>query len=594
VFFEYHGMVHIRLSLVTKLFLLAVIVTLLAGAGLWWLNRSAHADEVAMAASAAEVNRDIITAATDQSDRLIVQAQASSDLVNGVRELQLQFQLQVLAFKNLIVRGERPDQKDLFVAQFEQHQQAVAAAVVGLRSQLGEDAQATARLLTFSESHAKLTAAYRNAWGVIDLAETWAEGMHRADDYMVGRDAEPIHLLDELTRDLLGAAARRLVEQQHTGVAALNAAKLAGENELQQAIAAIDQRNRRIGTIALAVLVVGAGLLVIVGWRKVLPIRNAASALDRLASGDLEARLQVVSGDEIGRLAQSFNRSIEALAATLGTTRVDWTSFAAGRRDAAVRLGGDLVRTAAVLGQAGGTGAEAATAVDAHTRQLAGQVRAIGSELDSTAAGVEELTASLSTVAANAQRADAAVAKSAGLAEAAGTSLGEFNAAAARVSEIVELIATITRQVNLLALNATIESARAGEHGRGFTVVANEVKALAHRTAEATSDITSRVETMRSIGDRTEHEVQAIQGLMREAASLVREVTDAVEQQATTTRDMSQAISRAAGDGRALQSVADELAAIAARSAASAATTREASAGLERLTTDLRQVMGAT
>ncbi len=271
---------------------------------------------------------------------------------------------------------------------------------------------------------------------------------------------------------------------------------------------------------------------------------------------------------------------------------MDWTSFAAGRRDAAVRLGADLTRTTADLAQAGGSGAESATAVDARARQVATQVGEIGAELQRTAAGVEELTASLAAVAANAQQADAAVVRTNGLAETAGHSLDEFNAAALRVGEVVQLIGRIAQQVNLLALNATIESARAGEHGRGFTVVASEVKALARRTAEATADIVARIETMHAVGTRTAVEIGTIRELMQTASRTVREVSAAVEQQAATTKEVSLALSRAAGESRDPQGVADDLASIATRSAGAAETTRQAAADLERLAGGPRLALG--
>lgn len=583
----------VRRSIVGKLVVCTVLVTAAATAGLWYLLRSIHDDVAALATSASDVHRNALQGADQQATGLVLQARRSSGLVDGVRELQVHFQLQVLAFKNLILRGERPDQKELFIQSFEQQRKEVDAALTDLHQQIGQDAAAGPRLQRFAEAHAKLTASYRNAWAMIDLAESWTEGMHRADDYMVGRDAEPILLLDDLTKTLLGSADGWLAEVQQTGEAAMLATRQAGEAAMATAITQADARNRRIGVYSLAGLVVGSAALLILASRRLRPVREAAVALDRLASGDLKARLAVRSVDEFGRLAQSYNRSVEALATTLGSTRVDWNSFASTRREAAVRLGADLVRTTSELAQAGGSGAESAAAVDERARRLAGRVREIGQELDHTAAGVEELTASLAAVAANAQQADSAVLKTRDLAETAGRSLAEFQAAAIRVGEVVSLIGKIAQQVNLLALNATIESARAGEHGLGFTVVAHEVKALARRTAESTSDIASRVAVMQGLADRTAHEVRSIQELMREATTVVREVSSAVEQQATTTRDMAQTISRAASDGRDLQGVADDLAGIANRSTAAAEVTREAATVLERLTTDLRSALGA-
>ena len=579
--------------LLAKLILLALLVAAAGGAGLWLLNRAVHQHELALATTASEIHGQAVTTAAEQAASLVGQAQRSAALVNAVRELQLHFQQQVQAFKNILLRGERPDQRELFTKEFERQQAAVGASITALLAQVGQDTVATDRLTKFATAHSKLSASYRNAWGMFDLAETWAEGQHRADDYMVGRDAEPIRLLDELSLGLLKAADVHLMQEQSSGAAELAAAKTTGESDLLQAITEANARNRTNGLIALGGLVLGILVLLLIAWRRLRPVREAATALDRLAAGELATRLKVTSSDELGRLAGSFNASLEAIASTLGTQRVDWTSFAAGRRGAAVRLGADLSRTTTELAQAGGSGAESASAVDAHARQVAKQVGVIGADLQRTAAGVEELTASLAEVATSAQQADAAVVKTNQLATTAGSSLGEFNAAAARVGEVVQLIGKIAQQVNLLALNATIESARAGEHGRGFTVVANEVKELARRTAEATAEIATRIEAMRGVGEQTAEQIRTIQELMQTATATVRGVSTAVEQQASTTKDISHALSRAAGESRELQGVADELAQTSTRSAEAAGITRQAATRLEQLADGLRTALGA-
>lgn len=579
--------------LTAKLILIAALLTLAAGVGLWLFSRSIHQQEAALAAAAAGIHHTAVETATRQAASLVDQAKRSAALVDGVRELQLNFQRQVLAFNKLLLRGERPDQRELFVREFEQRQAAVAANLASLTDLVGRDGDAAGRLGGFAAAHAKLTASYRNAWGMLDLAETWAEGQHRADDYMTGRDAEPIRLLDALSQELLTTAGRELAIIQDAGEAALHAAKETGAQEMLQAVAAAQGRNRRVAMITLGVLVGSSAVLLLLAWRHLRPVREAAAALDRLADGDLAARLEVGSADELGRLALAFNRSLEAISATLGTTRVDWSAFAAGRRAAAGRLGTDLIRTTTGLAQAGSTGAETAAAVDVQARALADGTSALGQGLERIAAGVEELTASLTAVAGSAQQADAAVNRTHGLAEQAGRSLEEFNAAAARVGDVVALIGKIAAQVNLLALNATIESARAGEHGRGFTVVASEVKLLARRTAEATAEIATRIGTMHQVGQRTATEVGSIRELMRETAASVRAVSTAVEQQAATTRDMAQALGRAVGEGRGMHALAGELTRISAQSATVAEETRQAAIALERLAAEMHTALGA-
>ncbi|MBN8526097.1 MAG: hypothetical protein J0M02_12255, partial [Planctomycetes bacterium] len=196
------------------------------------MNRAVHRDEMGLAEVAAGTHLRAMDAAEGQASALVTEAKRSTALVDGVRRLQMHFQRQVLAFKHVLLRGERPDQHSRFTGEFDHERQAVEGELRTLRAMTAGDGDAIARLDAFSASYAKLTASYRNAWAMIELAETWGEGQHRADDYMVGRDAEPLALLDALTAALLAKAASALVGSQQAGAQALHAVREAGASEM--------------------------------------------------------------------------------------------------------------------------------------------------------------------------------------------------------------------------------------------------------------------------------------------------------------------------------------------------------------------------
>ena len=160
-----------------------------------------------------------------------------------------------------------------------------------------------------------------------------------------------------------------------------------------------------------------------------------------------------------------------------------------------------------------------------------------------------------------------------------------------QINDVVKTITGIAEQTNLLALNATIEAARAGEAGKGFAVVASEVKHLAQESARATENITNRVSAMQS---DVAHAVEAIEMISRvigQISDYQTAITAAVEEQTATTAEMSRSVASTAQEGRDATDAAREMAGSARSTQEQVANVGDASAALSRISEGLRAMV---
>jgi len=331
-----------------------------------------------------------------------------------------------------------------------------------------------------------------------------------------GQTAEAVQVLNKEEtpswRDIKDILLKR-AEEQGTAVAAAKAD-----------VAAKAGRNRMFSIVAFVLAIALASVMLTAAInrlrRPLLTLENSMRQLES-GDGDLTRRLPIESGDEIGRTAASFNKFLDSLQRTIADVQREAGSVAEMSAKVAVTAGG--------MSDASESQASASSAIAAAIEELITSIESVSASAQSvrdtsdlSLRHAQDGTRSVADLRQEMTRIEQAI-------KAIAEATEQFVTNSRTITGLTGEVKEIANQTNLLALNAAIEAARAGEHGRGFAVVADEVRGLAEKSGKAAAEIDTITQGIRV-------QSQSLEGAVEGSASVLRESRETLEKVAELLR----------------------------------------------------------
>jgi methyl-accepting chemotaxis protein len=490
------------------------------------------------------------------------------EAVNTARGIQVAFKIQVQEWKNILLRGKDTQAFDKHLSGFDKEEAQVVAGLEkldGLARRLGIADRL--KVAEAGSTFAKLGPAYRGALKSYDRNS--ADPAATVDKLVRGIDREPTQMIDGLVAEIQAAAAEN--------------------GSAEQAAAAATYRTMLLwlgAFLALAVaLLAGFSFYLI---RAITgPVQLLEGTITRIAAtGDLTQRVGIDQRDEIGRMAAAFNDMMGKMHTLVGQV--------AASVQTVDHTAGELAHTSGLLNDASHAQSESvasnAAAIEeltvaiATVAQVAGDVHGQSQEsVSSTNAGSQQV----SDLVAEIHRIRDTVDDVARVVE-------EFVHSTSAITHMTQEVREIADQTNLLALNAAIEAARAGEAGRGFAVVADEVRKLAEKSGGSASEIARLASAIVNQTDQVRAAVGAglqsieasaglaggVEGTLEQARGKVEQASRGVDEIVLSVREQQVASTEIAQNMERISSSAEEASEVAGQMSQSAVQLRSAAGGL--------------
>ncbi|MDZ8083338.1 MAG: methyl-accepting chemotaxis protein [Nostoc sp. DcaGUA01] len=295
-----------------------------------------------------------------------------------------------------------------------------------------------------------------------------------------------------------------------------------------------------------------------------------------VAQGNLSQEIEASNAGEFKQLTNNANQMITSLKSSIKQMTEVATAVASSSEE--------LTAVSKEMTQNAEQTAEQATLASASAEQ-------VSQNTNTVAIAVEEMNASIREIAKTVTEGSKVTIEAVKTADHTNQTINKLAQSSIQIGKVIKVITAIAGQTNLLALNATIEAARAGDAGRGFAVVANEVKELAKQTANATEDISQRIEAIQTDTNDAVAAITQITGIINQINDLQNTIASAIEEQTATTNEISRNIAEAA---KGTSDIAKNIRIVALNTQTTTtgtSNTLEAATELSRMAVDLHKVV---
>lgn len=473
---------------------------------------------------------------------------ATVEMVHALeaQDILSEFKTQVQEWKNVLIRGADPDQREKYWSQFQSQEALIQERLEALIPRLTDD-QSRDLMSRFQRAHEQMGRAYRQGYQAF-VASGFEAGA--GDRAVQGIDREP----------------SKLIEEASERVRSMGLAKA------EQLNALVTANTWRVGTLMILAIVLGTLACVIVLLRSVVrPAQELVRQLYKLGEGDLSEPTTIERQDELGKLADAARNLYDFLSET---------GQLMAQNASRLQRTGQLIKNSA----------DTVSYQSDQAHQRIDQIATAMNEMSATAQDVARHAASVATEVQDTSKRtteadrqiDTAMTSMNRLADQIRSSSQIVNTLAddgRKVGTVMKVIREIADQTNLLALNAAIEAARAGEAGRGFAVVADEVRSLAAKTQHATVEIDRIIDTITTGSKDATEFMQASEVVSAESGEAVKavrstlaeinqrmvsvndataQVATAAEEQTSVTEDINRNVTEVADISEAMNQAAVE------------------------------------